>query len=123
MDTMSIVRAIITVASFSCFVAWLVWFLKKDNHNFYQARATELLEDARHVDPGEDRRLLAQQIERASDVTPGEVGALARAHPVLGEGAPPADPGHEADRRGRVGPRGLAQRLNEPMTAGRGHHA
>ena len=45
MDTMSIVRAIITVASFSCFVAWLVWFLKKDNYNFYQARATELLED------------------------------------------------------------------------------
>lgn len=45
MDTMSIVRAIITVASFSCFVAWLVWFLKKDNYNFYQARATELLDD------------------------------------------------------------------------------
>jgi cbb3-type cytochrome oxidase subunit 3 len=45
MDAMSIIRAVVTVASLLCFLAWLVWFLKKDNHEYYQARAAELLED------------------------------------------------------------------------------
>ncbi|MGL4767689.1 MAG: hypothetical protein ACRCV6_06375 [Formosimonas sp.] len=42
---MTLVRALITVSSFVCFIAWLVWFLKKDNHAYYQDRARELLDD------------------------------------------------------------------------------
>ena len=39
------IRIVITVSSFACFVTWLVWFLKKDNQDHYQALAQQLLDD------------------------------------------------------------------------------
>lgn len=42
---MTIIRIIITVTSFLCFVAWLIWFLKRDNKSYYQARALDLIND------------------------------------------------------------------------------
>lgn len=39
------IRIITTVTSFVCFVAWMFWFLKKDNKGVYQERAQMLLDD------------------------------------------------------------------------------
>jgi cbb3-type cytochrome oxidase subunit 3 len=39
------IRIGVTVATFICFVAWIVWFLNKDNTAKYQARAEMLLDD------------------------------------------------------------------------------
>ncbi|MGB5109849.1 MAG: hypothetical protein WBO07_08785 [Formosimonas sp.] len=44
-QVLDIIRIAVTVMTFLCFIAWIVWFLKKDNTATYQKRAQALLDD------------------------------------------------------------------------------